>query len=502
MTHNIDMTDLEVPVSRIKACSDRAVNASGDYVYYWMIGNRRRSYNFALQRAVQWAVELRRPLLVVEALQCDYPWASVRLHTPLLQGMLENLRSFDGSAAFYYPFVERFPAHGKGMAHALAERSCLVVTDDFPAFEIPRWIAAVAARSPVLVEKVDSNGLLPMRSTDRVFNTARSFRRFVQTELGHHLNELPLADSLADVELPRLVCPPLLQERWPAAGIDELSSPERLAAAIPMHQSIGPVRDFVGGGAAARKRVQHFIRHGLKFYVENRNQPDAEATSGISPYLHFGHISAHEVFQAVTDAARWSPAKLSSKATGSREGWWGAGPDTEAFLDQLVTWREIGFNMCAHSPDYASYGSLPAWARNTLAEHAADPRPVLYSRTQFEHAATHDTLWNAAQSQLVEEGRIHNYLRMLWGKKILEWSPKPEDALETMIDLNNKYALDGRDPNSYSGIFWILGRYDRPWGPERPIFGTIRYMSSENTARKLRVRDYVNRFRSAVEDLR
>jgi deoxyribodipyrimidine photo-lyase len=344
------------------------------------------------------------------------------------------------------------------------------------------------------VEKVDSNGILPMRATDRVFATAHSFRRFLQTELRPHLEQLPLADSLVDVELQRPVCPALLRQQWPAATVDELSSAEILASAISVDQSVVPVRQFVGGASAARQRVKDFIRHGLKSYLENRNQPKAEATSGLSPYLHFGHISAHEVFQAVAAAAHWSPDKLSRKATGSREGWWGAGPNAEAFLDQLVTWREIGFNMCAHSEAYASYSCLPPWARKTLSEHAADQRPVLYSRAQFENAATHDPLWNAAQSQLLEEGRIHNYLRMLWGKKILEWSPTPEGALETMIDLNNKYALDGRDPNSYTGIFWILGRYDRPWAPQRPIFGAIRYMSSDSTSRKLRVRNYVNRY--------
>jgi deoxyribodipyrimidine photo-lyase len=160
----------------------------------------------------------------------------------------------------------------------------------------------------------------------------------------------------------------------------------------------------------------------------------------------------------------------------------------------LITWRELGYNMAAHAPGYERYESLPAWARRTLAEHAADRRPFLYSLEEFEMSATHDPLWNAAQRQLVTEGRIHGYLRMLWGKKILEWTRSPEEALDVMVELNNTYALDGRDPNSYSGIFWVLGRYDRPWGPERPVFGKIRYMSSENTARKVGVSKYMERY--------
>jgi deoxyribodipyrimidine photo-lyase len=255
------------------------------------------------------------------------------------------------------------------------------VTDDFPAFEIPGWIASMAARSPVLVEKVDSNGIFPMRSTKRLFVTAHSFRRFLQKELREHLKEFPLADSLADVELPRMPAPPHLQQRWPAATTEELSSPKILAAALPVDRSVTPVDNFSGGTGAARDRLKTFVRNRLKSYVETRNQPEARSSSGLSPYLHFGHISAHEVFQAVATAARWNPGLLSRKATGSREGWWGAGPGAEAFLDQLVTWREIGFNMCVQSASCEAYSSLPNWARKTLDAHAGDPRPVVYSRT-------------------------------------------------------------------------------------------------------------------------
>jgi deoxyribodipyrimidine photo-lyase len=166
----------------------------------------------------------------------------------------------------------------------------------------------------------------------------------------------------------------------------------------------------------------------------------------------------------------------------------------EAFLDQLVTWRELGLNAALHLPGFTNYRSLPDWARATLDRHRRDPRETVYGLREFEAARTHDPLWNAAQRQLVAEGTIHTYLRMLWGKKILEWSASPREALAIMVELNNLYALDGRDPNSWSGIFWCLGRYDRPWGPERPIFGKIRYMSSQNTARKVRVKDYIRKY--------
>ncbi len=178
----------------------------------------------------------------------------------------------------------------------------------------------------------------------------------------------------------------------------------------------------------------------------------------------------------------------------TERGWWGMGKSAEAFLDQLITWRELGFNMCRYNKDYEKFKSLPGWAIQTLKDHEMDNREYIYTEEEFENVRTHDALWNATQVQLVREGKIHNYLRMLWGKKIIEWSPTPERALEVMIHLNNKYALDGRDPNSYSGIFWVLGRYDRAWGPEREIFGKVRYMSLANTARKVRVAGYIKRY--------
>jgi deoxyribodipyrimidine photo-lyase len=189
----------------------------------------------------------------------------------------------------------------------------------------------------------------------------------------------------------------------------------------------------------------------------------------------------------------WTLSRLAKTVAGAKTGWWGASAGAEAYLDQLVTWRELGLNMSARRPDYDQFESLPPWAIRTLEQHATDPRPYCYSLDAFTGAATHDAVWNAAQRQLVTEGRIHNYLRMLWGKKILEWTRSPREALDVMIELNNRFAVDGRDPNSYTGIFWVLGRYDRPWF-ERPIFGSVRYMTSESTVRKLHLKGYLARF--------
>ena len=280
-----------------------------------------------------------------------------------------------------------------------------------------------------------------------------------------------------------------------------MAEPAKLLAAnrglgsFPLDHSVAPA-ETVGGSRAGDAVLRSFLESKLPIYESDRNQPEKEATSGLSPYLHFGHVSVHEVFDELTRLAEWTPGQVAEKATGSNTGWWGTSAEVESFLDELITWRELGYNMCWQRNDYDQYDSLPDWVRRTLAEHAGDHRPHIYSLDQFEAAKTHDELWNAAQRQLVREGRIHNYLRMLWGKKIFEWSATPRASLDIMIELNNKYALDGRNPNSYSGIFWVLGRYDRAWGPERPIFGKIRYMTSENTARKVKVKNYLEKYSS------
>jgi deoxyribodipyrimidine photo-lyase len=394
----------------------------------------------------------------------------------------------------YFPYVEPATDAGKGLLAQLGRYACVIVTDDYPAFFLPRMVAAAASRLPVRVEQVDSNGLLPLRATDRVFTTAFSFRSFLQKELPRHLGQFPKADALSRLKLPAMeALPAAITRRWPAASPRLLGGNAAELAKLPIDHSV-PAVDDRGGSAASRRRLACFLDQHLAQYHDVAKHPDANARSGLSPYLHFGHIAAHELFHDVMSREDWSPERLAKGATGKRQGWWGVSGGAEAWLDEFITWRELGYNMTAHRDDYDRYESLPDWSRATLEKHACDRRAFVYSLDAFAAARTHDELWNAAQTQLVREARIHNYLRMLWGKKILEWTASPRDALLVMIELNNRYALDGRDPNSYSGIFWCLGRYDRPWGPDRPVFGAVRYMSSENTRRKLRVTEYLRRF--------
>ncbi|MCC7124977.1 MAG: deoxyribodipyrimidine photolyase [Acidobacteria bacterium] len=481
-----------LPAIRIRALSDAPVRPDRAMVLYWMVAARRTRANYGLERAVHHAASLGKPLVVLEPLRVGYQWASDRLHQFVIDGMRDNAAALDGRAGItYWPYLEPREGAGRGLLAALAAHAAVVVTDDFPAFFLPRMAEAAAARLDVRLETVDSNGLLPLRAVDAVYPTAYAFRRALQKTLPAHLRERPSPDPVADMPaVAAWTVPADVSRRWPHAlrWLDDGHS----VADLPIDHGVG-VTTTRGGAEAARARLNDFVEHDLAQYSDLRNVPDRDVTSRLSPYLHFGHIGAHEIFERVMARDGWL-GHLPAKGTGAREGWWGVSAEAEAYLDEFVTWRELGYNMTSRRTDYDTFESLPTWARETLEEHADDPRDHLYSLDEFEEARTHDPLWNAAQTELRREGRIHNYLRMLWGKKILQWTRHPREALQVMIELNNKYALDGRDPNSYSGIFWVLGRYDRPWAPERPIFGVVRYMTSENTARKVSVKQYLKRY--------
>ena len=463
------------------------------FVLYWMVAARRSRWNFALDRALQLAVQLGRPLVVLEPLRLEYPHASPRLHAFVLAGMADNAADFARSPVRYLPYVEPRPGAACGLLEALAARACAVVSDDWPCFFVPHMQTRAAERLDVRLEVVDGNGITRLADSEREFSSAFAFRRWFQRRAGEFLQEAPQAEPLLGCALP--LAPPLaaeLSSRWrfelPGPDLDGALRGLALAHRTPRVTSIE------GGSQAGERKLQTFVREALGAYGQRRHVPAVSATSGLSPYVHFGHVSAHRVMHAVLEGRDPLQVGAGRPANGAREGWWGLDPAREAFLDQLVIWRELGFHFCRHRTDYRSFDSLPAWALRTLEQHWDDPRPQVYTLEQFERAATHDPIWNAAQRQLLETGTIDNYLRMLWGKKILHWSADPSAALEILLTLNDRWALDGRDPNSYSGIFWILGRFDRPWGPERPVFGQVRSMSSENTRRKLRLDPYLQRF--------
>ncbi len=478
--------------TRVRRLTDHSPRTDGSYVLYWMTATRRIGWNYALDHAISIAESLGKPLLVLEGLRVDYPWASDRHHRFILDGMAEHARALESSPVGYYPYVEPEPGAGTGLLEALSSDACHVVTDDSPVFFTPSLLRAAARRVDVRLDAVDSCGLLPVRSAGRAFSAAYHFRRFLQRELPAHVGGPPRSDPLLAVALPPFLgIDGKVLERWPTTTAAVMEAPDFIAA-LPIDHSV-PAVGARGGSRAARERLKRFITYRLSRYAEDRNHPDLEVVSGLSPWLHYGHISTHEIFQAIADHESWTPLRLSETADGRRRGWWGMSESAEAFLDQLVTWRELGFGYCTFEPEYASYHTLSDWAKATLEHHAADVREHIYSLDDFSAAETHDELWNAAQRQLVDEGVIHNYLRMLWGKKILEWTKGPREAIHVMVELNNRYAIDGRDPNSYSGIFWCLGRFDRGW-PERPIFGKVRSMTSASTRRKVSLDGYLERW--------
>lgn len=485
---------MPVPEIRVSQANDQSIRDDGDYVLYWMIASRRTRYNFSLQHAVDRATSLGKPLLILEPLRVRYRWASDRIHRFIIEGMRDNADALADKPVTYFPYVEPEPGRGSPLLAKLAERACTVVTDEYPCFFLPHMIDAVKDRLPVPLELVDGNGVVPLRLPERTFTVAHSYRRWMQKNILDCLTEMPDADPLEKAELPVMKSlPKSITKKWKPADLDGLLADDGLSD-IPIDHSVHPSPVVSGGSVAAGENLARFLSDRLQAYDQDRNHPDEEATTGLSPHLHFGHIGAHEIVESVLDQENWTPDQLSD-ANGKNSGFWNTSESAEAFLDQILTWREMGFNMAFREPDtYDTLDSLPDWAKKTIADTADDQRPVVYTLEQFESAQTHDELWNAAQRELVRHGVMHNYMRMLWGKKILQWTESAQRAAEIMIHLNNKYGLDGRDPNSYSGIFWVLGRYDRAWGPKRPIFGSLRYMTSDSARKKLRLEEYLARF--------
>lgn len=477
----------DTPPERITTLVDGPV--VGDHVLYWMTAYRRTTANFALQRACEWSRELGVPLVVLSALRLDYRWASDRIHAFAIDGMVDVAESCRRAGVRCVSYVEPEAGAGADLLARLSENAAVVVGDDAPVFFLPAARQAATARLSCRFEVVEHNGLVPMSVTDRSFKRAVDLRRFHQTTLPDHLEDIPEPEPLSGAIGGPVPGIDTIMVGYPSAAltrdvVGSLDIDHRVAATARQ-----------GGQTVAAGRLDAFLDHGLGRYDE-RNHPDADAESGLSPYLHFGHVSVHEIFSKLARVQNWTPAELAPTATGSRSGWWGMSEQAEGFLDQVITWRDLGYRAAYFDGAYDRYETLPAWARQTLEGHASDEREWLYTLDELAAAETHDDLWNAAQRQLVETGVMHNYLRMLWGKKILEWTPHPRVAHDVMVEINNRFALDGRDPNSVAGIHWVLGRFDRAWGPERDIFGTVRYMTSDSARRKLRLKDYLVRWQN------
>ncbi len=468
-------------------------NPDGEFVLYWMQINRRFHYNFALEYAVGWANKLDKPLLILEAFSCDYPWATDRTHTFMMQGMKEHLETIDRRSFHYLPYVEKESGQYEKLLMSLSTRASLLVTDEYPVFIMKERNATLPDQVHIPYYSVDSNGLIPLGLTEKDPYSAYLFRKTMQKYFVEAYTNPPKENPLEELNnRSHIELPDSIFEGLPD-GEEALSDIAETISGISIDHSVKPI-EWHGGRNAALQKMHYFMENGLMQYGELRNDPDENKTSKMSAWLHFGKISEYEVVREVLShqPQGWDLDRITYN-NGSRNGFFNGHSSIDAYLDELITWREVGFHFAHHRDDYDQFESLPDWALETLNEHKSDPREWTYSYDELAESRTHDEIWNAAQTQLREEGIIHNYLRMLWGKKVLEWTPDPETALQYLIDLNNTYAIDGRDPNSYSGIFWCFGRFDRAW-QERPVFGKIRYMTSDSTRKKVQMKQYLSRY--------
>ncbi len=454
------MTKLEQLLSdpRVTVRRPGSPDPHGRCVVYWMQRAQRALDNPALDVAVEAANALHQPVVIFFAPVPFYPHANLRHYTFLAQGIPDIAeRAHKRGIGFV---LRRYPEHS--LPEFCDEvKASLVVGDENPMREPNRWRELATKKLSVPLWTVDADIIVPSKLLEKEQYAARVIRPRLKTLLEQFLK--PPANPEAKIEWQK---PRGLRSLPDDGSLDLTETWEDL------DRSVQPVDWFQGGTSEALKLLREFVAHKLAHYPERHGKPEIDGTSRLSPYLHFGHMGPHTVALAVEKSNAPRAAK-------------------DDFLDQLITWRELSINFVHFNPLYDSIESAPDWAHRTLAEHAGDQRPVTYSREQLERAQTHDELWNAAQRQMLHAGWMHNYMRMYWAKKILEWSPSPAVAYQTAIYLNDKYFLDGRDPDGYAGVAWsIAGKFDRPWF-KRPIFGTIRYMTDTAARKKFDADKYI-----------
>ncbi len=455
---------------RVRKLNDRAAPQGARYVLYWAQASRRAEANHGLAFAVELANQHRLPVLFYDELSCSYPYANDRLHTFALEGVPELQRRLEELGIGYVFHLRQTASDPGDVPIRLAAEAAAFVTDDYPSFRV-RWRNGEYPRQvDTAYYVVDSSCIVPMGLYSKREYAAYTIRPKIRKALARYMKPLTLSAPECRYEL---AASPYHTE------VTTASIPV-LVASSQIDHSVAPSTSFRGGRGAALGHLERFLENRLRRYAREKNEPSAHATSNLSPYLHFGQIGALEIALAVRSYAEAHELVA------------------EEFLEELIVRRELAFNYARFSENYAALENIPEWARKTLEEHAGDERDPIYRRDQFERAATHDPLWNATQKELLLRGKIHGYYRMYWGKKIIEWSPTCQDAADTMTYLHDRFALDGRDPSTYTNILWCFGLHDRPW-KERPIFGKVRYMSLSGMERKTDTAAYIEEIRAVEE---
>ncbi|HET9789883.1 MAG TPA: deoxyribodipyrimidine photo-lyase [Candidatus Angelobacter sp.] len=436
----------------------------GRCVVYWMQRSQRALDNPALEVAVQVANALHKPCVVFLAPIPFYNLANIRHFAFLQQGIPAIARELEKRRIGFV--LRRYPDHHL-VKFCEEVRPCLVIGDENPVREPRKWRQLVGKQLRMPFWTVDADVIVPSRLLMKEQYAARTARPIIRRLLPEFLQ--PVENSYARV-------------KWEAGNAPEvrfLPPDINIMEDWTLDRSVQPSSEFRGGTGEGLRRLKRFIKEGLRGYVKDRNKPELNATSHLSPYLHFGHLGPHTVALAIEKADAPRAAR-------------------EAFLEQLIVRRELAINFVRFNPDYDRFECAEDWAHKSLARHARDERKI-YSEQELEQARTHDPLWNAAQQQMVISGWMHNYMRMYWAKKILEWTRTPAEAFRIAVHLNDKYELDGRDPNGYAGIAWaIAGKHDRPWF-DRPVFGQVRYMSFASTSKKFDSKRYIEEMRALTE---
>lgn len=449
-------TPFSIEPERVKPLNEMPIR-DGRFVLYWMQQSQRAASNPALEYAALRANELNQPLLVVFGLMDDYPEANARHYRFMLEGLADAQSTLE-KRGVKMVVQKGAPAE---VARRTAEPASLVVCDRGYLRHQKEWRRTLAASIPCPLIQVEGDVVVPVEvASTKAEYAARTIRPKIHKHAERFLKPLGQVRLKQDSLGLR------------AEGLD-LSNLDRLLQSLKLDRSVPPVEMYRGGTTRAREILRKFLAVHLAKYKENRNQPQTDDVSHMSKYLHFGQISPVELALAVRDAAAGEP-------------------EIETYLEELLVRRELACNFVEYTPDYDRYECLPNWARKTLAAHARDGRDPVYSRDQLEQSKTADAYWNAAMDEMRHTGFMHNYMRMYWGKKILEWSASPQEAYETTLWLNNRYFIDGRDANGYANVGWVFGLHDRPWG-ERPIFGMIRYMSADGLRRKCDIDAYVTK---------